>query len=230
MVKLFIVRHATAQDRGEALPDFERSLVKKGEKEALAVARYLAARQAPPDLMISSFANRAIETAHLFAKAFGYPRQRILLRDTFYGTVQTESLLNEIRKQPDKYRSLMLFGHDPAFSQLAAFLIKDFHEVLPKAGVAVAEFPIRRWRDLQGGAGSLAEFTGPGMIKEQRRRARNDLEERLARSMGSILARLNKASARACQKEVRQSARRVAKGFMRTLVGGPSRKPGRRGV
>ena len=228
MMKLFIVRHATAQDKGEALPDFERSLVKKGEKEALAVARHLAAGQAPPDLMISSFANRAIETAHLFAKAFRYPRQRILLRDTFYGSVQTENLFNEIRKQPDKYRSLMLFGHDPAFSQLAAFLIKDFREVLPKAGVVVAEFPIKRWRDLEGSAGRLVEFTGPGMIKEQRRRARNDLEERLARSIGGILARVNRAGASAYQKEMRRSARKVARGFMKTLVGGPSRKPGRR--
>jgi len=217
MMRIFIVRHALAQDKGEALPDFERSLVKKGEKEASAVARYLAARHAPPDLMISSFANRAIETAHLFAKAFRYPRQRIVLRDTFYGEIRTEDLMNEIRKQPDKYQSLMLFGHDPAFSQLAAYLIKDFHEVLPKAGVVVAEFPIKRWRDLEGASGRLAEFTGPALIKEQKKHTRNDLEERLARSMGEIMASINKAGARAFRKETRRSARRVAKGFMKAL-------------
>jgi phosphohistidine phosphatase len=217
--RLFIVRHATAQDRGEILPDFERPLVKKGEKEAAAVARYLAPRHAAPDLMVSSFANRAIETAHLFAKAFRYPRQKILLRDTFYGDTNIENLAGEIRKQPDKYRSLMLFGHDPAFSQLAADLIGGFHETIPKAGVVVAEFPIRRWRDLQSGSGRLLEFTAPARLKGQKKKERDDLEARLARSMETVLARANRAGARAFQKEIRKSARRVVKGFLKTLNG-----------
>lgn len=217
MLRIYIVRHASAQDRSETLPDFERSLVKKGEKEALAVARFLASTHAPPDLMISSFANRAIETAHLFAKAFGYPRQRILLRDTFYGDTKVEDLAAEIRKQPDKYKTLMLFGHDPAFSQLAALLVKDFHETIPKGGVVVAEFPARRWRDMADGQGRLLEFTTPARLKAQKKQVRSDLETRLARSMVAVLGRVSRAGARAYQKEVRKSARRISKGFMKTL-------------
>jgi phosphohistidine phosphatase len=217
MVRIYVVRHATAQDRGEVLPDFERSLVKKGEKEAAAVARYLAATHAAPDLMISSFANRAIETAHLFARAFRYPRQRILLRDTFYGDTKVADLAAEIRKQPDKYETLMLFGHDPAFSQLAALLIKDFRETIPKAGVVLAEFPAKRWRDVADGSGRLLEFTAPARLKAQKKQARSDLETRLARSMEAVLARVNRTGARAYHKEVRKSARRMVKGFMKAL-------------
>jgi phosphohistidine phosphatase len=222
MMIIYFVRHATAQDKGETLPDFERSLTKQGEKEAVAVARYLATTYPAPELMISSFANRAIETAHLFAKAFRYPRQRILLRDTFYGNTRVEDLAKEIRKQPDKYRSMMLFGHDPAFSQLAAHYIKGFSEILPKAGVAVAEFPARRWGSLEGGTGRLLEFTAPGRLKEQSHQARSSLETRLERKMGGVLAEVNRTAARALRKEIRKSARRVAKVFMKTLEG---RKP-----
>jgi hypothetical protein len=168
--------------------------------------------------MISSFANRAIETAHVFAKAFRYPRQKILLRDTFYGNTNIEQLTQEIRKQPDKYRSLMLFGHDPALSQLASHLIKDFREVLPKAGTAIAEFSVRRWRDIAPGTGRLVEFTAPARLKEQKKQARNDLEMRLARGMEAALARINRPCARAFQKEVRKSARRIAKAFMKSLL------------
>lgn len=217
MLRIYIVRHATAQDTGESLPDFERSLVKKGEKEAKAIARHLASRHEVPDLMISSFANRAIETAHLFAKAFGYPLQKILLRDTFYGDANIEKLVLEIRKQPDKDRSLMLFGHDPAFSQLAAHLIKSFRETIPKAGVVAAEFPINRWRDLEGGSGQLLEFTDPARLKEQKKEAKSDLEARLARSMEGVLARFNRTGARDFQNEVRKSARKLVKEFLRTL-------------
>jgi phosphohistidine phosphatase len=219
MLRIYLVRHATAQDRGETLPDFERSLVKKGEKEAEAVARYLASTHAAPDLMISSFANRAIETAHLFAKAFRYPRQKILLRDAFYGTTGIEGLVQEIRKQPDKYKSLMLFGHDPAFSELAAHLIGGFRETIPKAGVVAAEFPASRWQDLESGSGRLLEFTAPARLKEQKKQARSDLETRLARSMEGVLVRVNRTGACAFRKEIRKSSRRVAKGFMKSLDG-----------
>jgi phosphohistidine phosphatase len=219
MLRIYIVRHATAQDRNEILPDFERPLVKKGEKEAAAVARYLVSKDAAPDLMISSFANRAIETAHLFAKAFRYPRQKILLREAFYGSTNIDDLVRDIRKQPDRCRSLMLFGHDPAFSQLAAHLVKEFRETIPKAGVVAAEFPVGRWRDVESGSGRLVLFTGPARLKEQKRQARDELETRLARSMQGALARFNRPGARAFQKEVRKSARRVVKGFLKTLNG-----------
>jgi phosphohistidine phosphatase len=227
MLRVYFVRHATAQPRSETLPDFERSLVKKGEKEAEAVARELASRQAAPDLMISSFANRAIETAHLFAKAFQYPREKILLREAVYGNTNIEDLATEIRKQPDKCRSLMLFGHDPALTQLAAHLIKGFQETIPKAGVAAAEFPVDRWRDLEAGSGRLVEFTAPARLKERKRQVRTDLEARLARSMETVLAHVNRTGARAFQKDIRKSARRVVKAFMKSLDGrGPARPAG----
>jgi len=216
MKRIFLVRHATAQDRGEGLPDFERSLVKKGEKEAKAVARHLVETYAIPDLMISSFANRAIETAHVFAKAFGYPPQKILLRDTFYENTATEALAGEISRQPDKYRSLMLFGHDPAFSQLAAYLVKGFRETIPKAGVVAADFAIDRWEDMKSGSGKLLEFTCPARLKEEKKRLRGDLETRLVRSLGGILARANKPAAAALKDEIRKSARNLVKEFFKS--------------
>jgi phosphohistidine phosphatase len=229
--KVFFVRHATAMEKSEALPDFERPLVKKGEKEAVTVARYLAAKNDAPDLMLSSFANRAIETAHLFAKAFRYPRQKILLRDVFYGNPNIEDMAKEIRQQPDTCRSLMLFGHDPALSQLAASLIKGFQGPIPKAGVAAAEFPIGHWKDMKSGAGRLLEFTDPTRLKAQKKKTRSDLETRLARRTEEALAEISRAGARAFRKEIRKSARRVAKGFLKTLnrrSPSPSTRPKRR--
>jgi phosphohistidine phosphatase len=224
MLRITFVRHATAQDRGETLPDIERPLIKKGIKEARAVARYLASRDACPGLMISSFANRAIETAHLFAAAFRYPSQRILLRHAFYGDTKIDDLAGEIRKQPDKVRSLMLFGHDPAFSQLAAHLIQGFHETIPKAGSVTAEFPADRWRDLQAGSGRLIEFATPTRLKERKKQTRNELENRLQLGIEGVLAGVDRAAARAVRKDVRKSARKIAKGFAKALEGqGPAR-------
>jgi len=226
MKTIFLVRHATAQDRGEGLPDFERPLVKKGEKEARAIARYLAQTYAVPDLMISSFANRAIETAHVFAKAFGYPPQKILLRDTFYGNTVPEALAGEIGRQPDKYRSLMLFGHDPAFSQLAAYLVKGFRETIPKAGVVAADFAIDRWEEMKSGSGKLLEFTFPARLKEMKKQVRSDLETRLVRSLDGILSRANGPAAAAMKDEIRKSARKLAKEFIKNQQEGRRGRPG----
>ena len=227
MMRITLVRHATAQDKGEALPDLERSLVKKGEKEAAAVAGYLVSRHDPPDLMISSFANRAIETAHLFAKAFRYSRQRILLRDTFYGNSNAEDLVKEIRKQPDKYRSLMLFGHDPAFSRLAAYLVKGFEEELPKAGVVVADFPVRRWQEIERASGKLVEFVSPTGLKALKKRVRTDLETKLARSIEGVLNRSHREGARAFHKETRKAAHKLAKAFLASLAEKAPARPGK---
>lgn len=227
MMRIYLVRHATAQDKCEALPDLERSLVKKGEKEAGAVAAYLASRHAAPDLMISSFANRAIETAHIFAKAFLYSRQRILLRDTFYGNSSAEDLVKEIRKQPDKYRSLMLFGHDPAFSQLAAYLVKGFEEELPKAGVVVADYPVHRWQEIERASGRLVEFISPTGLKDLKKRARTDLETKLARGIEGVLARSHREGARAFQEETRKTAHKLAKAFLASLAEKAPARPGK---
>jgi phosphohistidine phosphatase len=218
MLRIYFVRHATAQDKGETLPDFERSLTKKGEKEAVAVARYLATTHPAPELLVSSFANRAIETAYLFAKAFRYPRQRILLRDTFYGNADAEDLVKEVRKQLDKYRSIMLFGHDPAFSRLASLLVKGFKEEIPKAGVVAADIPVRRWREIDAEMGRLVEFVSPDRLKILRRRTRTDLETRLARSIEGVLARSHRGGAHAYRKEARKAARKIAKSFLATLT------------
>jgi len=202
-------------ERGTNLPDLERSLVKKGEKEAKAMARHLAERYPVPDLMISSFANRAIETAHVVAKAMGYPAQKILLRDSFYENTAVDSLADEIRRQPDNYRSLLLVGHDPAFSRLAAHFIKGFRETIPKAGVVIADFSIERWADLKARSGRLLEFTSPGRLKEERKHARSDLETQLAQNLNEILSRINKRAADALKDEIHKSARKIAKEFLK---------------
>lgn len=225
MKRIFLVRHATAQDRAEGLPDFERSLIKKGEKEAKSVAHHLAETYAIPDLMISSFANRAIETAHLFAKAFGYPPQKILLRDTFYGNIAIDALASEIGRQPDKYSSLLLTGHDPAFSQLAAYLVKGFREIIPKAGVVAADFDIDHWADMKSGSGKLFEFTSPARLKEKKKQVRTSLETRLVRSMDGILSRANRPAAAALKDEIRKSARKLVKEFIKNQPEGRRGRP-----
>lgn len=60
--ELWLLRHAKAK-RGEGLEDFDRALKKRGKKAAQQVGEWLQQQQLIPDLIISSPAKRAIDTA-----------------------------------------------------------------------------------------------------------------------------------------------------------------------
>jgi phosphohistidine phosphatase len=215
MKRLSIVRHATAQPKDGPVPDFERSLTKKGEKEAKTAARHLALKYPSPDLMISSFANRAIETAHIFAETFGYPPRKILLRDSFYGDLSPDAILKVITAKPDKYQSLMIFGHDPAFSELASRLIEGFEEAIPKSGVVMADFPVEKWSEIVKVPGCLVEYTHPARIKDDRKKARSELDARLVRSMMGVLSRIDKTAAQSVGEDIRDCSRKIVKSFLK---------------
>lgn len=215
MKTLILVRHATAVDKSGGLPDFERPLVKKGRKDARLTARHLAAAMPPPDLMISSFADRALETAHIFAGIFKYPPRKIVLKDSFYDASGTEVLQDEIRALPDTCRSAMLFGHDPAFSHLAAHFVPDFKEAMPKSGAVGLEFKTGNWAAIQGGAGRLIFFVSPDRLKQERKEILEGLESRIGRSVERILAGMDRTGAAAIQKDIRKAARRIAGEFLK---------------
>ena len=221
MKTVYLVRHATAVDKGDKLPDFERSLTAGGEKEAKFMARHVPRRKGTPALMVSSFANRAIETAHIFAKAMGYPARKILLKDTFYGDVKPEILVDEIRHLPDKCSSVMLFGHDPAFSALAAHFVKGFKEIIPKCGVAGIEFPSSSWAALRAGQGRLVFFSSPAQLKEEKKRLRGDLEARLVDGLEKILGDVSRPAAAAVKKNLRRAVQKLVKEFLKNLPAGP---------
>jgi phosphohistidine phosphatase len=76
MKRIVLVRHATAAAKQADAEDFDRSLRKKGRKEARALAGWYQTVAEVPDLLLTSPANRALETALIFAKCI----RRIFLK------------------------------------------------------------------------------------------------------------------------------------------------------
>ncbi len=217
MKKLILVRHAKAVSREVNLPDFRRTLVKKGMKNSENMADRLKMREMIPDLMISSPANRALETAHVFARALDYPVQKIVVNDILYSEMSPESLVQLIQKVEDKHESVMLFGHDPSFSDLASHLIKDFHEVIPKTGIVSIGFGKRNWKNIRKGDGQLIFFDYPKRISKAYKKMQMDLESGIARSIENRLKRVNKDSAQELDKMVLKSSRKIAREFVKIM-------------
>ncbi len=85
MKRLYLIRHAKSRWSDSGLADIDRPLSKRGEQDAPAMGKILKKEfNARPDLILSSPAKRARKTARLIAKAFDYPREKIMIKDSLY--------------------------------------------------------------------------------------------------------------------------------------------------
>jgi phosphohistidine phosphatase len=217
MKTLFLVRHSKAVARKANLPDFRRTLVKAGEKKSMSMAKKLKKEGVLPDLMISSTANRALETAHLFARNLDYPTHEIMVKDALYNEMSSEALLYLIRQVDDKFKSIMLFGHNPAFTDFASYLVRGFDQDIPKTGIVGIQFPKDSWKDVSKGSGKLEFFEYPKRLAKTMRRLEEELRTELSQTTLNILNKIDTKSAKKLKKQVEKGSDKISKDFVAVM-------------
>jgi len=123
MKTLYLIRHAKAEEHSFSKTDFDRDLQKKGKDRAHRIAEELkeTLQLDEKTLVISSSANRAIQTAEVFCKVLGYPIDSILQTKDIYEAHFTD-ILKVINTVSDEYDKLLVFGHNPGLSNLTNYL------------------------------------------------------------------------------------------------------------
>jgi phosphohistidine phosphatase len=159
MKTLYLVRHAKAS-WDENVSDWERPLTQSGVERAHKVAKALKAKKIKPDKMISSYAFRALNTAVIFALDLRYPATSIEVSQSIYEK-RAIDILDMLRKQDDKADVLMLFGHDPAITELYNMLTRKLLLKLSTSSTAGIQFNIKHWKDLGNLVGKTL-FIEPG--------------------------------------------------------------------
>lgn len=157
---LTLVRHAKSSWDYTELRDFERPLNERGRRDAPIMAERARRLLGQPDRLISSPALRAITTAHVFAEAFGLQRDEIELQPKIYDAT-TDTLLRIVRELSDADSHVMLFGHNPGFSELANLLARCPFDEMPTCAIVQLELEIRGWRDAAPGCGQLRQYSYP---------------------------------------------------------------------
>jgi phosphohistidine phosphatase len=217
MKTIYLLRHAQAEPRSENVPDKGRKLVKGGIEDSGAVAQNLREEGVMPDLIISSSAPRALETARIFAKKLKFKGPDILLKEKIYSADDARALLQIIRGMDDKYNSVMMVGHDPSLSALAQLLIKPFQFELPKAGVLGIECKKRKWADIGSENNQILHFIAP-MKKKRLEKLRKGLTEtlgsRLEKCVSKTLKESNAVAAARIQKTIRKRSLQIAEDFV----------------
>lgn len=166
MKKLILARHAKTEPLSDAGTDFERSLKKRGTTDAGLVAIDLKRRGYIPELILSSPAKRAMQTARIYAEAFNIPEDDIVVARILYDGDTTERMLAAIAELARDTSTLMVVGHNPDMARLSMLLSGQEFYHYPTSAVSVISFPMLEWRNVEVGRGKADYFTYPRMLKD----------------------------------------------------------------
>jgi len=125
---LIIMRHAKSDWSHEHSADFDRPLNKRGERDAPRMAKWMTSVKLVPDLLICSPALRARQTATEIINGLDLTDEVIIYDQRMY-LASTDTLVNIIRETENKFRAVMLIGHNPGLENLAVELCND--DLLP---------------------------------------------------------------------------------------------------
>mgnify|MGYP000862255913 CR=1 FL=1 len=146
MKQLIIFRHGKAEQNSMAKDDFDRMLTDRGRRNAYDMGVYIFKKIGIPDMILTSSAKRAYETAILAAQAIGYPESDVHTEQNLYFAPE-RWIINVISKLPDNVNSCVFVGHNPGLTDLInAFGVNL--DNLPTASAACFEFNIESWKDI----------------------------------------------------------------------------------
>jgi phosphohistidine phosphatase len=133
MRKLIIMRHGKSSWDNSQLSDIERPLKSRGIKEAALVSVELSRIKAVPESIITSPATRARDTAIIVAQHIGFDLKNLQTDPSVYGA-NADQMLRILSYVTGNPKSIMIFGHNPTFTQLINKLQEDYLDNLPTCG------------------------------------------------------------------------------------------------
>lgn len=164
MKQLTIVRHAKSSWNLSELEDFYRPLNARGVKNAFSIGEALKARGLYPELIVTSPAVRAINTAIIIAKKLDFPQQRIQSNDRIY-EASAEHIFQILSNLEDSNGHVMLFGHNPSLTNLINRLQPQMLDNLPTCGVYCIDLPIASWSEVRQAKGEVVFTLFPKNLK-----------------------------------------------------------------
>ncbi|MBW0015904.1 histidine phosphatase family protein [Mycobacterium sp.] len=159
---LLLMRHAKS-DYPEGVPDHDRPLAPRGNREAALAGDWLRAHAPTVDAVLCSTATRARET--LGRTGIDAP---VRYSERLYGATPG-TMIDEINTTSHDIGTLLVVGHEPTTSSLALILASDDTDPalverislkFPTSAIAVLTVPCG-WEGLEPGRAALTGFEVP---------------------------------------------------------------------
>jgi len=160
MKTLYLCRHAKSSWADPGMDDFDRPLNERGLRNAPHMAQIFKQRGEPIDMIVTSPANRALTTARSFAEVLAINKDHFLQDRTIYLADRT-TLMHVVNSLPSAADRVMLFGHNPGFTELLDHLSDAGVDNLPTCGLVRIDFALDDWKLLNKHIGTLVWFDYP---------------------------------------------------------------------
>lgn len=177
MKTLLLMRHAKSSWKHAEMPDQERPLNKRGNKDAPIMGSLIKDKELVPQKILCSTAVRATETARMVQEKSGFTGETIFL--DFDYLAEPNAYLEALQTLPDEIERVMVIGHNPGLEGLCQILSG---EIVPLSTGAVAHLvlSINHWNELNmDGEGELVETFSPGDLKEKEKKGKEKVKEKV---------------------------------------------------
>ena len=173
--RLILLRHAKSAWEDQDIADFDRPLSARGRKAAPVIGAHLARAGYVPDLVLCSSARRALETLDLVIA--GWQRQPTVRKQKSLYLAMPREMLKRVQTAGEEAGTVMLVGHNPGIADLANWLCHEgdatargaLARKFPTGAVAVIDFDVDDWREVDADTGKLVEFVTPRQIEQAKR-------------------------------------------------------------
>ncbi len=163
-----LLRHAKSD--WPDVPDRDRPLAKRGQRDAPVIGRWLHDHGYQPEIVICSAALRTRQTWDLVAPELGGSPSVTFEPRAYAASAIT--LLYLVRELPAACRAALLIGHNPGVSELASNLLEAAGDEtpgspglrFPTAAAAILEFD-GDWAALSLAQARLLAYTSPGDLR-----------------------------------------------------------------
>lgn len=142
MKTLLLMRHAKSGWDTEGVSDHDRPLNDRGNRTAPAMGLVLVKKGLVPDLIVSSTALRARETALAVAAACEWKHEVRLTRDLYMA--EPDDILSVVAQVPDEAQRVLVVGHNPGMEDLVSDL-SFMRNSMPTATIAMFELDVSSW-------------------------------------------------------------------------------------
>jgi phosphohistidine phosphatase len=163
MKTLYVMRHAKSSWGEPELADFDRPLIEKGEMRTKKIVDFLLKKEVNIDMILSSPAVRALETAKIIARGLKLPEENLRFDKSIY-EAETSQLHDLFLDLPAFVNHLMIIGHNPTVTYFSNEFMEKKIDSMPTSAIVCINFDTDDWTQITPGNAKLKFLIYPKMI------------------------------------------------------------------
>ncbi len=149
MKQLILVRHGKSS-WDYNVDDKDRPLQERGIVDGHLVAAAFKGTDTAIDAIFSSPANRALHTCVIFMRELKFPFRKFELSNELY-EFSGQGVMDFVKGLDDSLQSVMIFGHNNAFTNVANYFGNKTIDNVPTTGLVHLTFKTDSWAGLTDG-------------------------------------------------------------------------------